>query len=376
MMDKPLIMVVEDDFALLEGIRELLELTDYRVVPASNGVEALELLDRFRPDLIVSDIMMPEMDGYEFHSKVRERVELLTIPFIFLTARGEKVDIRRGKSEGADDYITKPFDDEDLLVAIGAKLTRWKVLREKQDEEIAGLKHKILLTLSHEFRTPLTYIINYAEILDMKDEDLTSEDFSEFMQGIRRGAIRLNTLVEDFLALVELQTGEAVQAYFYRRVLLEDPVAWLRIQAKHVEAKAKEANLEMAIDVPEDLPPFVVDEAYFSNALHRLLDNAIKFSDEKSEKVSFSARVENDEIVILLEDEGVGIPEEELGDLFNIFHQIDRAKIEQQGTGSGLAIARGIVEIHGGRIEAESKLGIGSIFKVYLPIDPPDAEDG
>ena len=373
-MDKPLIMVVEDDFALLEGIRELLELTEYKVVPASNGVEALELLDSFRPDLIVSDIMMPEMDGYEFHSKVRERVELLTIPFIFLTARGEKVDIRRGKSEGADDYITKPFDDEDLLVAIEAKLTRWKVLREKQDEEIAGLKHKILLTLSHEFRTPLTYIINYAEILDMSDEDLTSEDFSEFMQGIRRGAIRLNTLVEDFLALVELQTGEAMQAYYYRRVRLEDPVAWLRIQAKQVEAKAKEANLEIAIDVPEDLPAFVVDEAYISNALLRLLDNAIKFSNEKSEKIHFSARVEGHEIEILIEDEGVGIPEEEIAELFNIFHQIDRAKIEQQGTGSGLAIVKGIVEVHGGRIEAESKLGIGSIFKVYLPIDPPDAE--
>ena len=374
-MDKPLIMVVEDDFALLEGIRELLELTEYKVVPASNGVEALELLDSFRPDLIVSDIMMPEMDGYEFHSKVRERVELLTIPFIFLTARGEKVDIRRGKSEGADDYITKPFDDEDLLVAIEAKLTRWKVLREKQDEEIAGLKHKILLTLSHEFRTPLTYIINYAEILDMSDEDLTSEDFSEFMQGIRRGAIRLNTLVEDFLALVELQTGEAMQAYYYRRVRLEDPVAWLRIQAKQVEAQAKEANLEIAIDVPEDLPAFVVDEAYISNALLRLLDNAIKFSNEKSEKIHFSARVEGHEIEILIEDEGVGIPEEEIAELFNIFHQIDRAKIEQQGTGSGLAIVKGIVEIHGGRIEAESKLGIGSIFKVYLPIDPPDAKE-
>ncbi len=180
-MDKPLIMVVEDDFALLQGIRELLELTNYKVVPASNGVEALELLNRFRPDLIVSDIMMPEMDGYEFHNKVRERVELLTIPFIFLTARGEKVDIRRGKSLGADDYITKPFDDEDLLVAIEAKLARWQSLREQQDEEISDLKHKILLTLSHEFRTPLTYIINYAEILDMGDEDLTSEDFSEFM---------------------------------------------------------------------------------------------------------------------------------------------------------------------------------------------------
>jgi two-component system sensor histidine kinase/response regulator len=371
-MDKPLIMIVEDDFALLEGIRELLELTDYQVIPAANGVEALELLERHKPDLIVSDIMMPEMDGYEFHSKVRERVDLLTIPFIFLTARGEKVDIRRGKSMGADDYITKPFDDEDLLVAIQAKLTRWQSLREKQDEEIANLKHKILLTLSHEFRTPLTYIINYAEILNMGDEDLTSEDFSEFMQGIRRGAVRLNALVEDFLALVELQTGEALQAYYYRRTRLDDPVAWLRIQAKLSEPKAEEANLDLDIDVPEDLPSFVVDEEYLSDALRRLMDNAIKFSDEKSEKVRFSARAEKDKIVIRIEDEGIGIPEEEVDRLFNIFHQIDRAKTEQQGTGSGLAIAKGIIEIHGGTIEAESKLGVGSTFTISLPIDPPD----
>jgi signal transduction histidine kinase len=373
-MDKPLIMVVEDDFALLEGIRELLELTNYRVVPASNGVEALELLNRYRPDLIVSDIMMPEMDGYEFHGKVRERVELLTIPFIFLTARGEKVDIRRGKSMGADDYITKPFDDEDLLVAIEAKLTRWQSLREIQDEEISDLKHKILLTLSHEFRTPLTYIINYAEILDMGDEDLTSEDFSDFMQGIRRGAVRLNVLVEDFLALVELQTGEALQAYYYRRNRVEDTAAWLRIQARLSETQAREANLELLLDVPEELPSFVIDEAYLSNAIRRVMDNAIKFSNEESDKVSFSANEMDGEIVIQIKDEGVGIPEEDVENLFNIFHQIDRAKSEQQGTGSGLAIVNGIVEIHGGRIEVESQIGVGSTFKIFIPIDPPDIQ--
>jgi two-component system sensor histidine kinase/response regulator len=371
-MDKPLIMVVEDDFALLEGIRELLELTNYRVVPASNGVEALEKLNRYKPDLIVSDIMMPEMDGYEFHSKVRDRVELLTVPFIFLTARGEKVDIRRGKSLGADDYITKPFDDEDLLVAIEAKLTRWQSLREQQDEEIADLKHKILLTLSHEFRTPLTYIINYAEILDMGDEDLTSEDFSDFMQGIRRGAVRLNALVEDFLALVELQTGEARQAYYYRRNQIEDSSAWLRIQARQAETQARDANLTLMLDVPEDLSPFVVDEAYLSDAIRRLMDNAIKFSNEKSEAVHFSANEENGAIVIEIRDEGIGIPEEDVENLFNIFHQIDRAKSEQQGTGSGLAIVNGIVEIHGGRIEVESQEGVGTTFKVSIPIEPPD----
>lgn len=374
-MDKPLIMVVEDDFALLEGIRELLELTQYRVVPASNGVEALELLNRYRPDLIVSDIMMPEMDGYEFHSKVRERVELLTIPFIFLTARGEKVDIRRGKSMGADDYITKPFDDEDLLVAIEAKLTRWQSLREQQDEEIADLKHKILLTLSHEFRTPLTYIINYAEILEMGDEDLTSEDFNEFMQGIRRGAVRLNALVEDFLALVELQTGEALQAYYYRRNKIDDPAAWLRIQAKLSERKAAEAGVELALDVPDDLPSFVIDEAFMSNAIQRLMDNAIKFSNETSDKVTFSAREDNGDLLISIIDEGVGIPDEGLANLFNIFHQIDRAKNEQQGTGSGLAIVNGIIDIHGGRIEVESEEGKGSTFKVYIPLEPPDTTE-
>lgn len=371
-MDKPLIMVVEDDFALLEGIRELLELTNYQVIPASNGVEALKLLNRHRPDLIVSDIMMPEMDGYEFHSKVRERVELLTVPFIFLTARGEKVDIRRGKSLGADDYITKPFDDEDLLVAIEAKLTRWQSLREVQDEEIADLKHKILLTLSHEFRTPLTYIINYAEILEMGDEDLTSEDFSDFMKGIRRGAVRLNSLVEDFLALVEIQTGEAQQAYYYRRNRIEDSAAWLRIQAKQAEPQAEGAKLELMLDVPDELPSFVVDEVYLSDAIRRLMDNAIKFSGEKSEKVMFSAQEVDGEIVLQFEDHGVGIPEEDIDNLFNIFHQIDRAKSEQQGTGSGLAIVDGIVKIHGGRIEVESQLGVGSTFKVFIPIDPPD----
>jgi len=164
-MTKPLILVVEDDLALLEGIRELLELTEYKVITAMNGQEALDVLEKQRPDLIVSDIMMPEMDGYEFHEKVSEQPQLNAIPFIFLTARGEKADIRRGKDIGVDDYITKPFDDEDLLVGVRAKLSRWDGLRKQRDEEVSDLKSKILLTLSHEFRTPLTYIINYSDLL-------------------------------------------------------------------------------------------------------------------------------------------------------------------------------------------------------------------
>jgi len=284
-MTKPLILVVEDDLALLEGIRELLELTEYRVLIAANGREALEVLEKQHPDLIVSDIMMPEMDGYEFHAKVSEQPELSAIPFIFLTARGEKADIRRGKELGADDYITKPFDDEDLLVAVRAKLNRWENLRQQRDEEVADLKSKILLTLSHEFRTPLTYIINYSDLLELEGKEIAGEDFPNFMQGIRRGALRLNSLVDDFLILVEIETGEAEGAYRYRRRRIEETGLWLRVIAKPFQTAAEERELTLVTDIPEDLPPLVADEAYLSDAIGRLLDNAIKFSTNESEWV-------------------------------------------------------------------------------------------
>jgi signal transduction histidine kinase len=367
-MSAGLILVVEDDVALLEGIRELLELSDYQVLTASNGREGLEVLATEVPDLIVSDIMMPEMDGYEFHAAVREIPLMTSVPFIFLTARGEKSDIRRGKSLGADDYITKPFDDVDLLVAISGKLSRFEAVKAQQSGELADFKHKILLTLSHEFRTPLTYILNYSDLLNSERDDLSSEDFGGFMLGIKRGADRLNKLVEDFLILVELQSGEALSAYHFRRIELEETGAWLRILARSFQRQAEEKGVALEIDVPDDLPSITVDEAYLSDALGRLLDNAIKFSEPTSERVLFSARADGDELCIQVEDEGPGIPGAEIDHLYDVFHQIDRAKREQQGTGSGLAICKGIIEIHGGRIEVESKPPRGTTFQVYLPL--------
>jgi signal transduction histidine kinase len=373
-MTKPLILVVEDDLALLEGIRELLELTEYRVLIAANGREALEVLEKQHPDLIVSDIMMPEMDGYEFHAKVSEQPELSAIPFIFLTARGEKADIRRGKELGADDYITKPFDDEDLLVAVRAKLNRWENLRQQRDEEVADLKSKILLTLSHEFRTPLTYIINYSDLLEIEGKEIAGEDFPNFMQGIRRGALRLNSLVDDFLILVEIETGEAEGAYRYRRRRIEETGLWLRVITKPFQTAAEERELTLVTDIPEDLPPLVADEAYLSDAIGRLLDNAIKFSTDESEWVRFSAETDDDRLILRIQDQGQGIKEQDMGGLFDVFYQIDRAKREQQGSGSGLAICKGIIGIHGGEVGVESEFGKGSTFWVSLPFEPPDSQ--
>lgn len=366
------ILIVEDDDALLEGLRDVLELSGFRVTTARNGVEGLAALNSGPlPDLIISDIMMPRMDGYQFYNQVRAHPEWVNVPFIFLTARGEKTDIRRGKLLGADDYLTKPFDEEDLIVAIRAKLSRRAQLEAAHRYEIADLKRTILTTLNHEFRTPLTYITTYTDILQNSGPDLTAEDFKDFMRGIQVGSERLRRLVEDFILLVELQTGEAQKTYERRREPIADLPALLGKVLTNSQARAAARNVELVAVLSETLPLVVADRDYLSNGVRRLIDNAIKFSKKEGGKVYLTTRSNDQRVSIQVRDEGVGIRTEELGKLFDMFHQIDRAKMEQQGSGSGLAIARSIAEMHGGSLSVESEYGVGSTFTVELPVAGP-----
>ena len=275
-MPDPTILVVEDDGALLEGLRDMLELSGYHVLTARNGVEGLAVLQARQPDLIVSDINMPRMNGYEFYGQVRARPEWVSIPFIFLTAKSEKADVRHGKILGADDYVTKPFEEVDLLVAVQAKLNRRAELDAAQSRVVAELKHTILTTLNHEFRTPLTYITTYADMLG--DENISTAELKEFMRGIQTGSDRLRRLVEDFILLVELQTGEAQQTYDRRSARLTDLANLLKMALERARANAEARRVELVLEINGALPPIRADREYLFDALVRLLDNAIKFS--------------------------------------------------------------------------------------------------
>jgi signal transduction histidine kinase len=365
------ILVVEDDNALLEGVRDILELAGYEVLTATNGLEGLEILRRQTPDLILSDIMMPRMNGHEFYQAVRGHSEWLAIPFIFLTARGEKVDIRLGKRLGADDYVTKPFEEEDLLVAVGSKLKRRAELRTAHDQEMAQLKRTILTTLNHEFRTPLTYVTAYAEMLQEDSDNLSSEQFRDFLQGIQVGSERLRRLVEDFIFLVELEAGEIQTGFQRRRARMPGLDEVVREALQRCAGQAAQRGVSVQLIVDGALPPLLGDPDYLRDAVVRLVDNACKFS-RRGEAVTL--RVEADPpgsdprwLRVVVSDQGIGIPPDELPRIFDLFYQIDRAKQEQQGSGSGLAIARGIAEMHGGRIEAASEVGAGSTFTLWLP---------
>ncbi len=360
------ILVVEDDAALLEGLRDILEFSGYEIITARNGYEGLAALEQRLPDLIVSDINMPRMDGYQFYGQVRAHPDWVALPFIFLTAKGEKADIRRGKMLGADDYITKPFEEADLIVAVQAKLNRRAQLISAQSRQITDLKRTILTTLNHEFRTPLTYISTYADML--RENNVSAEEFKDFMRGIQVGSERLRHLVEDFIFLVELQTGEA-QATFERRCAPQPDLALLLgVALERSRAKAEARHVTLAEDLAAPLPTVRADREYLLDAVLRLLDNAIKFSRKSGGQVTVRAQPGGRGVLIHVDDTGIGMPASELDKIFDALYQIDRAKMEQQGSGSGLAIAQSIARLHGGALTATSRLGQGSTFTLNLPV--------
>ncbi len=372
---KSRVLVVEDDTHLLEGIRTVLELDGYAVETAENGKQALDLLhsDHPLPELIVSDIMMPLMSGIELLSEVRKQREWVKIPFIFLTARSERSDVQRGKQLGVDDYLIKPFDAPDLLIAVEARIKRQKAINEVASGEMIDLKQRILAILNHEFRTPLTFIVAYADMLNnAQSYSLTNQEILSFLKGVNSGAVRLRRLVENFIQLVEVESGDAGRNYEMRRAPID------RLQTVLDEA-AKDSFLDgvqhtLTVEIEPDLPVFIADAIYLKSALVQLLDNAIKFSSPDQPilltALSDSLPDGTPAIRITVQDNGRGITPAERERIWESFYQINRKYYEDQGTGSGLAIVRAIAELHGGAVDLTSALGLGSKFSILLPLRP------
>ncbi len=383
MSSKATILIVEDDLHLMEGIREILEIHDYDVWTAPDGQVALELLQQqpTPPDLILSDIMMPHMDGYEFFQAVRDNPDWVKIPFIFLTAKGERDDVMLGKGMGSDDYIVKPFEAQDLLTIVEAKLRRIREVGQYFEGQVAEIKRKVLTIINHEMRTPLTYVVaysdmlnrDYAELLERDPDDLPLNDMRTFLHGINAGANRLRRLVENFILLAELETGEARETFSWRRERFSDYNVLLHVVANQYRDQAREKQATLEVYIEDNLPPIVADSEYLTTAIECLVDNAVKFTERPETTITLRAYQEEDCVCFSVTDQGRGIPEEELDRIFKSFYQIDREVYEDQGAGAGLAIVKGVVQLHGGRVSVQSAVGQGSTFTICIPIAQQEA---
>lgn len=367
------ILVVEDDTHMREGIQDTLETHGYEVWTARDGSEGLQVLETLVPDLILSDIAMPTMDGYEFYEAVRRNPHWALVPFIFLTARGERADILQGKRLGVDDYLTKPFETEELLTAVEARLKRMAEVRAATEAEKDELRKAILDALPHELRTPLTYIKGYTSLLLQDAALMKPEIVHEALEAIRSGGDRIGSLVEDFVFLITLDTGEVSTTIEAAREPVDLRLI-LRTLASDYQQSAAERQVTIELDVDPSLPRVEGYAQYVANALGRLLGNAIKFSKREGGRVTVRAWAERGEVHVAIEDTGIGLPTAEIPRIFERFYQVDRDRMEQQGVGLGLPIALGIIEAHEGRILVDSKVGVGSTFTVILPAHQAGSE--
>ncbi|MDD8018018.1 MAG: hybrid sensor histidine kinase/response regulator [Bacteroidota bacterium] len=372
MEDKnPKILVVDDTADNLDLLEFALKRKPFTMLRASSGKECLQIARRERPDIILLDVQMPEMDGYETLERLRKEPTTSNIPVIFLTAqRKDPKSIEKGLELGAEEFLTKPIDTEELLVR-----TRMLLKVRKLEKELDRTKADFMAMLVHDLRSPLSGIKSVIEYFKeiFQQSTLLNPDQLSLFDTVNDSAARMLALINDILDLSKLESGNI---NLDKQDIDFSLIIEMISRDFRIQFKKKEVNFET--EVPSDLPKVHIDINKIGQVLTNLLGNALKFVNNggtiKITVTLETASVHDDHftpeyVVVSVIDNGVGISKEELPLIFDRYKQASSAKkIRQQGTGLGLAVCKLLVEAHGGKITVESEVGQRTIFSFTLPI--------
>lgn len=358
------ILIVDDSPQILCVISEVLTVNGYEVITADTGKNALDHLTKRTPDIIICDVIMPEMDGYQVYSEIQNNPDWSTIPFLFLTALSSQTDIRIAKEMGCDDYIVKPFDPEELLASVRGRLTNLQRRKVSLESNMKTYRKRVIQTLSHEFRTPLVAISTGTELLIEQFERMTPANIKKLLNAIRRGGLRLEELVENFIILQQVESGKAEESFrrFHNHT---DLGSITRRALEDIASVHSTSVIRLTIDPNENGLNVDLFEAHYRAAFKRILDNAIKFGG-KNNPVDVTVGSNHDFVWTKVRDYGPGLPEGTDELVQQMFIQINREKNEQQGCGLGLSIASAYAHINKGEIIFCKPLDGGSGLEVSL----------
>lgn len=363
----PKILVIEDADPLRNDIVEMLGFEGFDVRGADNGRTGVDVAREYHPELIVCDIMMPELDGYEVLEALREDGKTASIPFIFLTAKTDRSDIRYGMGLGADDYLTKPFMANELLDTIRARLRRHHTFAEIAERQVQELRESIITALPHELRTPLNTIMGFSEMLATEAPRLKPDEITKWSMHIQESGKRLNHLLENYLMYARVETLRVDHAQVDElRRQSTDPTAVILMMAEQRAVFHNRKDDLNTSDIPTILPQVAISEQDMSKIMEELVDNAFKFS-KKDTPVTVAVSQEGECFVLTVSDKGRGMTQEQIQQV-GAHIQFDRFLYEQQGIGLGLTIAQNLVEIYGGSINLSSKINDGTTVTVKLPL--------
>ncbi|MDR2532461.1 MAG: response regulator [Oscillospiraceae bacterium] len=369
-LKKNSVLIVDDDTANLMQLIHILQ-PEYTVFTARNGSAALEIALKSLPDLILLDIVMPEMSGFEVLSELRKSEKTNKIPVIFITGMNDNDNESEGLSLGAVDYIRKPFYDMVVKLRVRHQI---QIINLKQNlESVAEVaetanraKSSFLASMSHEIRTPMNAIIGMLELLT--HESLNSRQMS-YVKDINHSATSLLTIINDILDMSKIESGKMQLAPVdYDFLALLDNIHSMFTYV------SEEKGLKFIFEVDNKMPRYLFgDDIRLRQVLINICGNAVKFT----EKGYVQLRVINsdDTLIFKISDTGVGIRNEDIDRLFSAFQQTDSAKNRGIiGTGLGLAICKSFVELKGGNITVESEYGKGSTFIITIPLIEGNSE--
>jgi signal transduction histidine kinase len=361
------ILVIEDEAIVRENLVELLEAEGYEVLAAANGREGLALARTQAPDLILCDILMPEMSGHDVLEHLTRDPVTALIPFIFLTARAEREDMRLGMTLGADDYITKPFTHADVLQAITSRLEKRRRLIGQYEAKLEELRRQMALMLPHELRTPLTLIVGYASLLLESSLVLEPADLRAIAGSILEAGQRLQRLIQRFLLYTELELASRDPERLARlRNLYVGASAGLIAETARRQARAANREADLQLDLAET--PLAMGDVHLTSLIEELTENAFKFSTPGTPVVVGSYR-EDDHVVIAVTDRGRGMTPEQLANLdVPIGTERDLYQQHGQGLGLGLALVQRLAALYEGRLSITSTPGEGTTVTVRLPL--------
>jgi signal transduction histidine kinase len=367
------ILIIDDVPENIQVVSSILYQKGVNIAIAQSGGEALKIISRKSPDLILLDIIMPEMDGFAVCEHLQHDPATKEIPIIFLTAKNQPDDIVKGFNLGAVDYVTKPFNPAELLsrVFTHLELKKSRDLISAQNQQLAernlklqelnATKDKFFSIIAHDLKNPFSTLITLSSLLKDELRKYTLDEIEKFTRLIYDASERSYNLLENLLAWSRSQTGNIPfhPEKFSLKKIVGDTV-------KMLGSSAKNKHINLYSEISEDIVAFA-DVKMIATTIRNLLSNAIKFTEDGGE-VKITAKDMEEWVEITVSDTGVGIKEEDLKKLFRIdVHHSTSGTAQEKGTGLGLILCKEFVEKHGGKIGVESEVGKGSHFTFMLP---------
>lgn len=363
------IMIVDDTPVNLNLLNKMLTRRGYGVFAFGSGRKALAEVEHVKPELVLLDVSMPEMDGYQVCEQLKGNPATASIPVIFLSALSEPLDKVRAFRAGGVDYVTKPFEIIEVIARVETHLANFRQQKEierlRQQEKayyrkLVQMRDDVVRSASHDLRNPVTSVKLATSLLR---QVLTAPDpkVERYLTIIEHDSQRILGVITNLLDLAQIETGIAIHP---------SEVTLPTFIEACVETFLLQAELEgITLRMGEDLPDVIlqIDENQMGRAVQNLLSNALKYTLAGGEIV-IDSTLTRDLLEIRVADTGIGISEGDHPHLFKKFYRVEETSGSVQGTGLGLAIVKAIVEQHGGYVGVESAPEQGSTFTIQLPV--------